>query len=86
VTAALLCLFLLTIEPFLSRPGQLFAVWITAYPPARFLLEMIRTDESPFAGTGLSVSQNVSLLVAVLAVGYWVYLWAQRPDKLKKTA
>jgi hypothetical protein len=40
------------------------------------LLEVIRTDESSFLGTGLTVSQNVSLLLLVIAAILWAYtLW-----------
>ncbi len=78
LTAGLICLFLLAIEPFLSQPGSLFGIWISVYPPARFLLESIRVDESSFAGSGLSIAQNISVAITVLAVGFWFYQWKQR--------
>lgn len=78
LTALLLCLFLLAAEPFLTRSGQLFALLLTLYPIARFLLEMIRTDEGSFGATGMTISQNISLLLLAVAVGLWLYL-AQRP-------
>jgi prolipoprotein diacylglyceryltransferase len=82
----LICLFLLTLEPFLPLNGYLFATWITVYPPARFLLEVIRTDEGSFAGTGLTISQNMSLVLSLLAIGFWVYLWRRKTDRLPKKA
>ncbi len=78
ITASLICLFLLAVEPFLPWTGALFAMWITVYPPLRFLLEVIRTDEGSFAGTGLTISQNVSLAIAAAAVCLWVYLWRRQ--------
>jgi hypothetical protein len=35
---------------------------------------MIRIDEPPIFGTGLSISQNVSLVLLVGAIGLWSYL------------
>ena len=54
VNALLLCLFLLAYDPYCRRDGQLFAMLITIYPVGRFLLEIIRIDESPIWITGAS--------------------------------
>lgn len=76
INAAILCLILLASLKFLRRDGQIFALFLTLYPVTRFLLEVIRTDESSFLGTGLTVSQNVSLLLLVIAAILWAYtLW-----------
>ena len=80
ITAFLLLGFLLAAEPFLTKPGQLFALLITLYPVGRFLLEVIRTDEGSFGSTGLTVSQNISVLLIVVAVGLWIYLNRQQGD------
>ncbi len=80
VTAALICGFLLAVEPFLSWPGSLFGICLTVYPPARFLLETIRVDEAPFVGSGLSIAQNISVVMTVVAIGFWFYLWYQRDN------
>jgi phosphatidylglycerol:prolipoprotein diacylglycerol transferase len=77
----LICLFLLAISPFCRRDGSLFALLLTIYPITRFLLEIIRTDEAAIFGTGLSISQNVSLLLLVAAVGVWAYVLRQPPRK-----
>jgi phosphatidylglycerol:prolipoprotein diacylglycerol transferase len=77
INAFLLCLLLLAYDPFRRRDGELFALMLTLYPIARFLLEIIRTDESPVFGTGLTISQNVSLLALVFAAGLWLYLLRQ---------
>jgi phosphatidylglycerol:prolipoprotein diacylglycerol transferase len=77
VNAGLLGLFLWNYYPLRRRDGEVFALLITIYPVARFLLEMIRIDESSFLGTGLSISQNVSLLLLALVAGLWWYLSRQ---------
>jgi len=77
INALLLCLLLLAYDPFRRRDGEVFAILITIYPIARFLLEMIRTDESGVFGTGLSISQNVSLGLLIGATGLWCYILRQ---------
>jgi phosphatidylglycerol---prolipoprotein diacylglyceryl transferase len=43
----------------------------------RFLLEIIRTDEPAVFGTGLSISQNISILLLACGVGLWWYISRQ---------
>jgi len=81
INALLLCLLLLAAEPFLRRDGQLFALLLTIYPVARFLIEIIRDDELPVWITGLTISQNVSLLVFCGAMALWAYLARRPPEK-----
>jgi phosphatidylglycerol:prolipoprotein diacylglycerol transferase len=52
------------------------ALMITVHPVSRFLLEIIRVDESPVFGTQLSISQNLSLVLLATAAGLW--FWIQR--------
>jgi prolipoprotein diacylglyceryltransferase len=47
---------------------------ITLYPIARFLEESIRVDEPAVFGTGLSISQNISIILLAVAVALWVWL------------
>ncbi len=77
VNALLMCLLLLAYDPLRRRDGELFALMILLYPITRFLLEIIRTDESAVFGTGLSISQNVSLGLLAFAVGLWYYILRQ---------
>jgi phosphatidylglycerol:prolipoprotein diacylglycerol transferase len=74
IDAVLLCLFLLAFEPFKRREGELTAIVLTLHPISRFLLEAIRIDESPVFGTGMSISQNISLAILVAGIGLWIYL------------
>lgn len=81
INALLLCLLLLAFDPFHVRDGEVFALGLTIYPITRFLLEIIRTDESAVFGTGLSISQNISLVALAGAVILWCYV-LRRPRGL----
>jgi phosphatidylglycerol:prolipoprotein diacylglycerol transferase len=78
IDAALLCLLLLAYYPFRRHDGEVFALMVTIHPISRFVQEIIRTDESGVFGTGLSISQNISLLMLLGAVGLWYHL-SNRP-------
>lgn len=81
VHAALLAWVLWSFFPFRRRDGEVTALMLTVYPISRFLLEMIRVDESAVFGTGLSISQNLSLVLLVGTMGLWVFLFRQ-PKRL----
>ncbi len=76
--AWLLCLLLLVFDRFRRRDGELFALMMSIYPVTRFLIEGLRTDEGPVLGTGMSISQNVSLLMLICAAALWFYSFASR--------
>jgi len=80
IDALLLCLLLLAVEPYLKYDGQLFALGLGLHAVSRFLLEIIRVDESAVFGTGLSISQNISLgmLAVALVLGVWFTRLRQR--------
>jgi phosphatidylglycerol:prolipoprotein diacylglycerol transferase len=67
--------------PHRRRDGEVALLMFTIYPVTRFLTEAIRTDEAAIFGTGLSISQNVSLIVLVLAVVGWVWLLRTPPGR-----
>jgi phosphatidylglycerol:prolipoprotein diacylglycerol transferase len=77
VDALLLCLLLLAYYPYRGRDGEVFAIMITIHPISRFLQEVIRIDEASVFGTGLSISQNLSILMLAAAIGLWIYLRCQ---------
>jgi phosphatidylglycerol:prolipoprotein diacylglycerol transferase len=81
INALVLLALLLAYEPFRRRDGELTALLFTLYPVTRFLLEQIRVDEPPLSTTGLSISQNISLLVLAAVACGWVWLLRQ-PAKL----
>jgi phosphatidylglycerol:prolipoprotein diacylglycerol transferase len=81
ITAALLAWVLWSFYPLRRRDGEVTALMITLYPIARFLLEMIRVDEPSVFGTGLSISQNISVGLLAIALGLWIWL-IKRPRQL----
>ncbi|MCH2113508.1 MAG: prolipoprotein diacylglyceryl transferase [Pirellulales bacterium] len=81
VNAGFLAWMLGTFYPFRRRDGEVAALMLTIYPISRFLLEIIRTDESAVFGTGLSISQNISLVLLAGALVFWVYLRRQEPGR-----
>src|SRR5262249_37127218 len=63
IDAGLLCLLLLAYYPYRRRDGAVFALMLTIHPLSRFVQEIIRIDEGAVLGTGLTVSQNISLVM-----------------------
>jgi phosphatidylglycerol:prolipoprotein diacylglycerol transferase len=78
INAALICLLMIAVYPYRTRDGQVIALMLTIYPITRFLLEIIRQDESPVFGSGMSISQNVSVLLICGIVGLWIYVLRSR--------
>jgi phosphatidylglycerol:prolipoprotein diacylglycerol transferase len=74
ITAGLLAWVLWSYYPLRRRDGEVTALMITLYPIGRFLEESIRVDEPAVFGTGLSISQNLSILLFVVALGMWLRL------------
>jgi phosphatidylglycerol:prolipoprotein diacylglycerol transferase len=84
LTAAVLCIILLILgrfDLFRRCDGLVFAVFLILYSAVRFILEIIRTDEDSFLGTGMTVSQNVSVLVFTTGMILCVFLYRNRNKK-----
>jgi len=79
VGGMLLCLLLLYLDRFCKRDGVMTLIFFLIYPIARFSIEMVRVDESSFLGTGLSISQNISLLTFVAALFLAYYIFSRPP-------
>jgi phosphatidylglycerol:prolipoprotein diacylglycerol transferase len=77
--ALVIFFLLLAYDPFHRRDGELFALMVSVYAVHRFLIEILRTDEPPIFGTGLSIAQNISLLLLLAMAGFWWYLLRQPP-------
>ena len=77
LNAALLCCLVLAIYPMRRRDGVILALGLTIYPVTRFLLEMIRTDESGLFAVDykVTISQAISVGFAALVVALWVYIF-----------
>ena len=83
INAGLLSWLLWSWFPHRRRDGEVALLMLTIYPVSRFLLEIIRTDEQAIFGTGLSISQNVSVaLLAAAAVGWLILLRQPAGSKL----
>ena len=82
ITAALLAWVLWSYYPLRRRDGEVTALMITLYPIARYLEEVIRVDEPSMFGTGLSISQNVSIALLAVAAAMWIWLRRQPPGRL----
>ncbi len=80
INALLLTLVLWFFYPYRPRDGAVFALMLTLYPIARFTLEMIRSDE-PGMFAGLTVSQNLSLVLLAAAAVLWIFILS-RPKSL----
>jgi phosphatidylglycerol:prolipoprotein diacylglycerol transferase len=74
LSAAMLAWLLWEYYPFRKRDGQVVTLMLLLHPIDRFLLEIIRIDELPVFGTGMSISQNISLVLFALALVQWVRL------------
>jgi phosphatidylglycerol:prolipoprotein diacylglycerol transferase len=86
ISAFLLCMVLLAYAPLRSRDGEVFGLMITIYPVIRILLEIIRTDEIAQFGTGLSISQLVSLFILTGVSVYWIMVFRQPSGTLRLSA
>jgi phosphatidylglycerol:prolipoprotein diacylglycerol transferase len=82
ITAGLLAWVLWSYYPLRRRDGEVLTLMITLYPVARFLEESIRVDEPAVFGTGLSISQNISIILLAVAVVLWVWLRRNPAGKL----
>jgi phosphatidylglycerol---prolipoprotein diacylglyceryl transferase len=74
IGALLLTLFLLAWYPFRRHAGEVTALMITIYPLMRILEESIRTDEPLVGRTGMTISQNASVLLLAAAITLWIFV------------
>jgi len=82
INALLLSMLLWYFWTLKRHDGQVFALMLILYPIGRFLMEIVRQDEAGQFGTGLTISQLVSL-VMVLA-GFAMY--AMSKSKFQQVA
>jgi phosphatidylglycerol:prolipoprotein diacylglycerol transferase len=74
VSMFLLFLLLIVYFPLRRHDGEVFALFLLCYPLHRFLNEMLRNDTEPIAGTGMTLSQNGSLLVLLIGAAVAIYV------------
>ncbi len=80
LSALFICGLLLLLTRFTKRDGVVFAALFILYPINRFCLELLRTDEESFHGTGLTVSQCVSVCLLTLGTFLMIFCFS-RPRK-----
>jgi phosphatidylglycerol:prolipoprotein diacylglycerol transferase len=69
----ILLLLLSAYYPLRRRDGEVMALLMVTYPITRFLVEYLRNDESVFFA-GMTISQNISVLLFLAGLAYWLGL------------
>lgn len=82
VSTLLICLGLLAASPFLRRDGMLVVLGFASYAVLRFGLEIIRNDEPGQFGTGLTISQLVSIGTFAGAIILLLVILRREPQNL----
>lgn len=78
INAFLLCFVLWFYWTVRKYDGEVFALMLILYSIGRFLMELIRIDEKGQLGTGLTISQLISIAMIILGVSLLAY--ARRPS------
>jgi phosphatidylglycerol:prolipoprotein diacylglycerol transferase len=71
--AGVLLILLSAYYPLRRRDGEVMGLLIMTYPITRFLIEYLRNDEGTFFA-GLTISQNISVVLLVGGLAYWKWL------------
>lgn len=71
-----LVLLLLAYFPLRRRDGEVMALLMVTYPVTRLLIEFLRNDERIFFA-GMTISQNISVLVLCCGLANWFWLSRQ---------
>jgi phosphatidylglycerol---prolipoprotein diacylglyceryl transferase len=79
ISMALLFLLLLAFFPFRRRPGEVMVLFMLCYAVHRFLNEILRNDTDPVA-FGMTLSQNISIVVFVGGLLLWAWIWLKKPQ------
>ena len=74
-----LLIFMLWFRKYKKYDGQMFWIYLFGYGTGRFWIENLRTDQLILFGTGLAVSQALSLVLILAAAGNLI--WRGRKKK-----
>jgi len=80
VDALVLWLLLSAYYPLRRRDGEVMGLLMVTYPVTRFVIEYLRNDEGAFFA-GLTIAQNISLLLLLGGVVYWAWLLSLPKDR-----
>jgi phosphatidylglycerol:prolipoprotein diacylglycerol transferase len=75
IDALVLLLLLSAYYPLRRRDGEVMGLLMLTYPITRFVIEYLRNDEGAFFA-GLTISQNISLLLLIGGLLYWAWLFS----------
>jgi phosphatidylglycerol---prolipoprotein diacylglyceryl transferase len=70
--------------PLRKRDGEVMALLMMTYPVSRFVIERLRNDE-PAVFAGLTISQNISIVLFVCGAIYWLSLRRRPPSRYADT-
>jgi len=65
--------------PFLFRPGITFSLMFVIYGTMRFFIEFLR-DDNPIQADGLTISQNLSIMLIIVNLGLIILFAKMKPD------
>lgn len=74
-----LLIFMLWFRKYKKYDGQMFWIYLLGYGTGRFWIESLRTDQLILFGTGLPVSQALSLVLILVAAGNLI--WRGRKNR-----
>lgn len=81
INALIICCLLLWFARYVKKDGLVFAAFLLLYSTHRFCIELLRTDEESFCGTGLTVSQCVSVCTFLIGVAAAIYAFRRPSEK-----
>jgi phosphatidylglycerol:prolipoprotein diacylglycerol transferase len=73
IDALVLFILLSAYYPLRRRDGEVLGLLMITYPITRSLIEWLRNDEGVFFA-GLTISQNISIVLFVCGCAYWFWL------------
>ena len=85
IDGLILMTLLLAYFPLRRRDGEVMALLMVTYPVTRVLIEYLRNDEKVFFA-GMTISQNISLVVIACGLLFWVGLSRRPPSRYADTA
>jgi phosphatidylglycerol:prolipoprotein diacylglycerol transferase len=86
ISMFLLFLLLTAFYPFRPRYGAVMVLFLLLYPIHRFLNEVLRNDTALVPHTGMTLSQNGSILIFLTAIVLAVVLWRHPPPEASAPA
>jgi len=77
VSSLALCLLLCSLSLVFKREGAIMMIGCASYAVLRFVLEIVRVDEGGQFGTGLTISQWVSVVVFTVSIAGLIFVYSR---------